>query len=270
MKTVTGVFASTHDATHAAQMLRSIGLPSESITLLIPGKTGEEEQPVPVSAAEQAGVGKALGGVAGAAAGLAGGFELGTLGSSAIIPGIGPVVAIGMAGAALLGLLGAGLGAIAGGALEDATTEGLPEDELFVYEDALRRGRSVVMAFPNDEETASAAKDIFRENGAETVDAAREQWWIGLRSAEKEHYSGSGRNFDQDEKFYRLGFEAAVRSNSRHKEYDQVLSEMTSDLEELQRRYPDFNVEEPFRRGYDRGRHYCEGRSNTAQHDKAA
>jgi hypothetical protein len=155
---------------------------------------------------------------------------------------------------------------MAGGALEDATTEGLPEDELFVYEDALRRGRSVVMAFPNDQAAAaSAVRGIFKKNNAETVDAAREQWWIGLRSAEKEHYSATGRNFSQDEKFYRLGFEAALRVSSRYREYDQILSEMTSELEALQDRYPNVNVEEPFRRGYDRGRHYCE-----RQHNKAA
>lgn len=260
MKAVTGVFALKDDATEAARALRSIGLPSKKVCLLIPGTTEEEERPVPVSAAEQPGVGKALGGVAGVAAGLAGGFELGTLGSSAVIPGVGPVVATGIAGAALLGLLGAGVGTIAGAALEDATTEGLPEDELFVYEDALRHGRSVVMAFPDSEAAASAVRGIFKKNRAETVDAAREQWWIGLRSAEKEQYSASGRNFNQDEKFYRLGFEAALRAGSRYGEYDQSLAEMTSELEALQGRYPDFKVEEPFRRG----RHYRERQRNKA------
>ena len=32
--------------------------------------------------------------------------------------------------------------------MERSTTQGLPEDEIFVYEDALRKGRSVVILSP--------------------------------------------------------------------------------------------------------------------------
>jgi len=93
--------------------------------------------------------------------------------------------------------------------------------------------------------------------GAETVDAARDKWWIGLRSAEREHYSSRGRNFGTDEKFYRLGFESALHARTRCKEYDQVLGEMSAQIEELERQYPDSEVAEPFTRGYERGRdHY--------------
>ena len=90
------------------------------------------------------------------------------------------------------------------------------------------------------------------------IDAAREEWWIGLRSAEQEHYEGLGKDFSQDEKFYRCGFEAALHARTRGKEYDQVLTEMQKDLEELKQQYPNADVEEPFRRGYDRGRAYYE------------
>ena len=38
-------------------------------------------------------------------------------------------------------------GAVAGGALEDGLAHGLPKDELYLYEDALRKGHSVVFAF---------------------------------------------------------------------------------------------------------------------------
>jgi hypothetical protein len=65
-----------------------------------------------------------------------------------------------------------------------------------------------------------------------------------------------GRNLSDDEKFYRLGFESALHARSRCKEYDQVLSEMTADIEELEQKYPGVEVEEPFRRGYERGRDY--------------
>jgi hypothetical protein len=77
-----------------------------------------------------------------------------------------------------------------------------------------------------------------------------------LRSAEREHYSALGRNFDSDEKFYRLGFESALHARMRCKEYDQVSAEMAVKLEEVQRQHPDASVEEPFTKGYERGRDY--------------
>jgi hypothetical protein len=255
MRAVAGVFASRGDAEHAARKLASLGLSKDRITLLFPGQTKKELQAIPISEAEQPGVGKALGGVVGAAVRLAGGFELGAV-LSAAVPGVGPVLAIGFAGAALLGLAGATVGAVGGDALENAMTEGLPADELFVYEDALRRGRSVLIAFVDDEAHAASARRLIEAECAETVDAAREQWWIGVRRPEEEHYTKLRRDFKEDEKFYRLGFEAALHARTRCKEYDQVLAEMTRDLEELQRRDPDSDLEEPFRRGYERGRSY--------------
>jgi hypothetical protein len=95
-----------------------------------------------------------------------------------------------------------------------------------------------------------------RQKGPQAIDAAREQWRIGLRGAEQEHYLKSGRQSVDDEKFYFLGFESALQARNRCKEFDQVASEMASALEELQRQYPGVAVEEPFARGYQRGREY--------------
>jgi len=71
-----------------------------------------------------------------------------------------------------------------------------------------------------------------------------------------EHYLKSGRQFGDGEKFYLLGFEAALHARNRCKEFDQIASEMASDLEELQRQYPGAAVEEPFAQGFQRGREY--------------
>src|SRR6516225_2530086 len=173
MRAVAGVFASRSDAEHAARKVASLGLSKDRIALLFQGQTKKELQAIPISEGEQPGVGKALGGVVGAAAGLAGGFELGAV-VSAAVPGVGPVLAIGLAGAALLALAGAAVGAVGGDALENAMTEGLPEDELFVYEDALRRGRSVLIAFADDEVHAASVRRLIEGECAETFDAARE------------------------------------------------------------------------------------------------
>jgi hypothetical protein len=53
-----------------------------------------------------------------------------------------------------------------------------------------------------------------------------------------EDYLKSGQRFGDGEKFYLLGFEAALHARNRCKEFDQIASEMTSDLEELQQQYP--------------------------------
>jgi hypothetical protein len=252
MKSVTGVFRSVSDAQGALSELRSAGLAEDRITLLTPG-TKADLQSVPVVAAEQPGMAKAMGALVGAA----GGLSAGPLILAALIPGVGPVTAIGLLGGAILGAAGASVGAVAGGKIEDAMTEGLPEDELFVYEDALRQGRSVLIAMAEGETEAARFRELLRSQGAESIDAAREQWWIGLRGAEHEHYSKFGKNLSDDEKFYRMGFESALHARTRCKEYDQVMAEMTAQIEELERRYPGENVAEPFQRGYERGRdHY--------------
>jgi len=252
MKSVTGVFRSGSEAQDALVEMRSLGLPEDRLTLLTPGATGTDLRSVPVVAAEQPGMAKAMGALVGGAAGLSGG----TLVVAALLPGVGPITAIGLLGGALLGAAGASVGAVAGGKLENAMTEGLPEDELFVYEDALRQGRSVLIVLAEDEAEASTFRELLKTQGAESVDAAREQWWIGLRGAEHEHYSKFGRNLTEDEKFYRLGFESALHARTRCKEYDQVMAEMTAEIEELERQYPGAEIAEPFRRGYERGRDY--------------
>jgi hypothetical protein len=251
MKAVTGVFQSQSQAQQAARKLQASGLPTDKITVLTPGHpVREEAETVPIDATEQPGIGTTIGALVGGAVGLSGGLV------AAVIPGVGMVSALGLLGAAILTLAGASVGAVAGSMSENFVTQGLPEDEIFVYEDALRRGRSVVIALGADEAEATRLRKLLEAEGAETIDAAREQWWIGLRSAEQEHYEQSRRKFGDDEKFYRLGFEAALHARSRCKEFDQVASEMASDLEDLQRQYPGVALEEPYTRGYQRGREY--------------
>jgi hypothetical protein len=251
MQAITGIFSSQAQAERAVATLKSQGVHSDKITLLTPGANKQADPAsVPSDAAEQPGIGKAIGAVVGAATGLSGAALV------AIVPGVGPVTALGLLGAAVLTAAGAGVGAVAGETLDNSLSQGVPEDELFVYEDALRKGHSVVVVLAENDDSASLSRKTLESAGAEAVDAAREQWWIGLRSAEQEHYSESGRHFNDDEKFYRLGFEAALHARTRCMEFDQVSAEMANRVEELERQYPDTNVEEPFTRGYERGREY--------------
>jgi hypothetical protein len=255
MEAITGVFKTRSEAERALNEAYAAGFAADKITLLTPGtaeQIDKEIRSVPIDAAEQPGMGKAVGALAGGGVGFAGGSLL-----MALVPGLGPITAAGLLGAAILGAAGATVGAAAGAKVEEATSQGLPEDEIFVYEDALRRGRSVVIALAEYEHSTSFLRELFKRAGAESVDAAREQWWIGLRSAEEGHYSTSGRSFAEDERFYRLGFEAALHARTRCMEFDQVSAEMDAALEDVQRQYPDKQVEEAFVRGYQRGReHY--------------
>ncbi|MGZ7053680.1 MAG: hypothetical protein ACXVJ0_16595 [Candidatus Angelobacter sp.] len=254
METVSGVFSTRSAAERVVQEAASAGIPADKVTLLTPGSVDriDKEMPsVPTDSTEQPGMGKAIGALMGGGVGLTGGALL-----IALVPGVGPITAIGLLGAAIAGAAGATVGATVGDRMEKSSIEGLPEDEIFVYEDALRQGRSVVVALAENEESASRLRELMKKEGAESVDAAREQWWIGLRSAEESHYQKSGKNFANDERFYRLGFQAALHAKTRCMEFDQVSGAMNAALEDVQRQHPGVDVEEAFTRGYQRGRDY--------------
>ncbi|HEX9443280.1 MAG TPA: hypothetical protein VGA73_04130 [Candidatus Binatia bacterium] len=247
---VVGIFDSVGAARAAVVDLLRSGFASHQITFLAPGASEDElRESVPTTEGEQPGMGKAVGAVVGTGLGA----SLGMAAATALVPGVGPVVALGVAGAALLGLVGA----TAGGALERAFSEGLPKDEWFVYEDALRRGRSIVAVFPARDEQAEFARALLARRGAESVDAARERWWIGLRSAEAERYAANETDFDSIEPDFRRGFEAALRPDIRGRSYDLVVVV-------LSRHYPTEYDRPHFRAGYDRGSEYCRARLSSA------
>src|SRR5256884_2069795 len=252
MDTVAGVFNSRDDAEHAIQSLRSAGIAQERIAFLIPGTTDRAvEATVPTTDTEQSGMGTAMGGTVGGAVGVAGGASLGAAAASLLLPGVGPVIAGGIIGAALLGMGGAASGAAAGAALEKSLADGIPHDELYVYEDALRKGRAVVIAFVDDTETAESARNVLAQAGAESIDAAREDWWLGLRDVEEESYRAQGGDFSSDELAYRRGFEAALHPKRRGRAYEEVSSELSSSAAEA-------GSDEAFRQGFKRGQQYLD------------
>jgi hypothetical protein len=240
MESVTGIFTNRADAEAAARGLRALGIPPERITVLAPEQSAATER-IPTTEAEPPGLGRALGAVVGGAAGAAGGIQAGAL-ASVFVPGVGPVAVLGALGALLLGVGGAAVGA----AFDHGLREGLPKDEVYVYEDALRQGRSVVVALADDAEQASSARTVLARDGAESIDAARERWWLGLRDAEAAAYVGEDRDFIRDEANYRRGFEAALSVGGEGAAYGDV-------VDELKRRYPEIYGAEAFRRGYERG-----------------
>ena len=139
MQSAVGIFRSISEAKEAVADLSAAGIPQEKINLLTPGDLNTVEQElaqVPKSETEQPGIGKGIGALLGGAIGAAGGLSAGSAIASLFIPGVGPVIAAGLAAAGLLGVGGAAAGAAAGEKFENANTAGLPEDEIFFYDKA--------------------------------------------------------------------------------------------------------------------------------------
>lgn len=247
MKTVAGIFSSSEAAATAVQRLRSAGIEEDHISILAPGaKHDQIHAAAPTTETEQPGIGKAIGAAVGGALGVAGGLPLGAAIASLFIPGVGPILAAGLVGGALLGAGGAATGLVAGEALEESLATGLSHDEVFVYEDALRQGRTVLLVNEVDDDDIGV-REILEESGAESVDAARESWWVGLRDGEKVEYTGG--DFVRDEETYRQGFEAALHPRARGRSYD-------DDARRLRECFGENCDAAAFKRGYDRGQHY--------------
>jgi hypothetical protein len=252
MKTTVGIFERREQAARAVDQLKSLGIPERNIDLLTPEASEQRLEAVATTETEQPGMGKALGGVVGGAIGAAGGMSLGAAAASLLIPGVGPIIATGIIGAALFGAGGAIGGAAAGEALEEGMSDGLPRDEMFFYEDALRQGRTVVIALTQDDEQDEAARNVMAQAGAESLDAARDKWWVGVRDTEDQDYRAQGGDFSTDEPYYRRGFESALYPDSREKSYEEA-------RDYLRQCHGDVCEQSSFRRGYERGQDYYRG-----------
>jgi hypothetical protein len=239
METVTGIFESRAAGEKAlSNLANSTDFNRDDLLLLTPDQRSEEKiDRVPTDEGEQPGMGSAIGGVVGGAMGLATGVVL----SNLVLPGIGPILTLSLSAGGGLG--GALLGALGGSAAERALSTGLPKDEVFLYEDALRKCRTLLVAQAESREAAQTAREVMERSGAESIDAAREKWWIGLREGEAAEY---GDGFAAQESTYRCGFEAAV-GQCRGETFEAAQGE-------LRRRYPDLCEQDSFRRGYERGR----------------
>jgi anti-sigma B factor antagonist len=156
METAIGVFTSRDRAEEAIKELR-LHIPEDSMVFL----TRSESEATRVHKE----FGTVVGGLAGGATGLYAGIV-----ASLLVPGLGPVFAIGVGGAALLGLAGAG----GGGVLSKMVThdvqppttpeEKCPEDVAF-FREVLKEGRSLIVVRTESKELASTACSILDRLG---------------------------------------------------------------------------------------------------------
>lgn len=155
---VLGTFDTRKQAEKAALDLRSKGFYKDiSIAARDEEKGGIEE--MRMGGGEEGGdtaiegitTGGALGGLAGLAAGA----------GALVIPGIGPLVALGP----IAGLLsGAATGGLAGGLID----WGIPETEGRQYEEDVKQGK-ILVTVQGSESRLNAAGDVLRQHGAHDV-----------------------------------------------------------------------------------------------------
>ena len=230
MQSAVGVVHTVEDAKRVArEVMRAT--PSARIRILTPDTTPEALSSVPTDESEQPGMGSALGAVVGGAAGAGA--------ASLLFPPAGAVALVGIAAGMLIGGIG---GASAGGSMEESAAFGLPKDELFLYAGALEHGRCVVVAYVEADAELDEVRRAMAAAGAESVDAARDAWWVGLRDTEAGAYADTAR-FTTYELLYRQGFEGACRGEDA--------SSLAADRSGPQ----------AFQAGYTRGRAYVEERT---------
>jgi anti-sigma B factor antagonist len=159
METAIGVFASRDHAEEAVKELRQRGVPEQSINYLT-----RSESEAKTIAKE---FGTYLGGFMGGAAGMSAGVVAATL----LLPGIGPVFALGFGAAALLGAAGAGTGrTVAAAAAHDAeapipTADEKCSEEAAFLREVLKEGRSLIVVQTESQEIATLACGILDRLG---------------------------------------------------------------------------------------------------------
>jgi len=116
-------------------------------------------------------VGKEFGAYVGGFVGGAAGMSAGVVAATLLLPGIGPVFALGFGAAALLGLAGAGAGSTVGSAVShDAEApkptpdEKCSEDAAF-FREVLKEGRSLIVVRTESQELATSACGILDRLG---------------------------------------------------------------------------------------------------------
>jgi uncharacterized membrane protein len=154
---VVGVFAATTHAIEALNELRDAGFNAEQISVVardteMTSEISEQTDLIAEEAGKGALVGTFLGGVAGWLLGI----------SALAIPGIGPVIGAGIVGTTLVG---AGLGAAAGGLIGALGVYGIPEDDARVYEEEVRQGGVLLTVHAESAEQAAQAQVIFERSG---------------------------------------------------------------------------------------------------------
>jgi anti-sigma B factor antagonist len=153
MQTAIGVFDSRDQAEKAVKELRVRGVPDNSIVFMSRSQTDAN------SIAKE--FGAYIGGLVGGAAEM----TTGAATTSLLLPGLGPIFALGFGAAALLGVAGASAAAKAGeaSAHDEAAPAAASEEnsgDVAFFRDALAEGRSIIVVRSNSLEISKLACEV--------------------------------------------------------------------------------------------------------------
>jgi len=159
-RTVIGLFRDLNEARAALHDLESDGFPREQINLVAYDGSGAADDVSELGSNTTKGA--AAGGIAGLLLGLA----------AVALPGIGPIVAAGPIAAALAG---AGVGAATGGMFGALADMGVPGHEAKYYEEAIRRGGTMLIVSAEGE-MVDKARSLLDRHGALDVHQTATEW----------------------------------------------------------------------------------------------
>jgi len=160
-KTITAVFDTRFASEAALRKLDQAGFTKDQVTMLITEETRGKHFGIDEGSKsdQAAGVGAAIGGLAGALyLGLA---SAGTL----LIPGLNLIVSGALVGA----LAGLGVGGVAGGLIGSLVGLGIPEHEAKLYEDAIRKGAILIAVNAATDQDADRIKEILKSVNAQSI-----------------------------------------------------------------------------------------------------
>lgn len=161
MLTSIGVFSSRTDAEHAVHELLDVQVPREAITFLTP-EVGSEGH---------SGVAKTLGAFVGGAVASGAGLSAGIVAATLLVPGIGPILAIGIGAATLFGVGGAAAGKAVGNAIETGleAEEAEQHPEVATFRRALNEHHSIVAVRTDSPDVNQKACAVLDRLGLHTL-----------------------------------------------------------------------------------------------------
>jgi uncharacterized membrane protein len=159
------IAANQQKAENIGNQLKSAGFALKRISVLFSDRRASKEfdQQHNTKTPESVTIGTGTGGLLGGAFGWIVG--IGVL----VVPGVGPLLAVGPIVTALSGIaVGAALGSIAG----RLVGMGLPESDAKRIEDRIQVGRIAISVQADDAQEIARAKEIFRNAGAQDISSA--------------------------------------------------------------------------------------------------
>ncbi|HEX8199432.1 MAG TPA: general stress protein [Isosphaeraceae bacterium] len=159
MRTVVGLFETRDAAEDAIRRLQAAGYGQDRIGVAMRDTRTAGDIAAATGASDMSEEGATVGAVAGAGVGALVGLAL--VGSTIVLPGLGPLL---VGGALAAGLTGAGIGAASGGLIGGLIGAGIPEAEAQDYASRLRHGHILVTVRVPEAEV-HRARDILTEDG---------------------------------------------------------------------------------------------------------